>query len=136
MTTFELESFCALATAWAASRPDVRGLALVGSLARGDPHDGSDVDLVLLTDAPGAYLESAGWEAGLGATAILDTRGWGELTERRLLHSSGVEIDLGVVSPRWAATDPVDPGTRRVASEGLQVLYDPDDLLTRLVTAL
>jgi ketosteroid isomerase-like protein len=33
------------------------------------------------------------------------------------------------VLPVWARTDPLDPGTKQVVSEGLIPLYDPDGLL-------
>jgi hypothetical protein len=35
----------------------------------------------------------------------------------------------------WAATDPVDPGTRRVVRDGMSILYDPGGLLERLAEA-
>jgi predicted nucleotidyltransferase len=35
---------------WALHREDIRAMAIVGSWARGDPHQGSDVDLLLLSD--------------------------------------------------------------------------------------
>jgi Nucleotidyltransferase domain len=69
------------ATAWARRRPDIRGLALVGSWARGSARTDSDVDLVVLT------------------------------------------------------TDPVDPGTRRVVTDGMRILHDPDGRLAALAAA-
>jgi hypothetical protein len=35
----------------------------------------------------------------------------------------------------WASTSPVDPGSARVAADGLVALYDPDRLLGELVDA-
>jgi hypothetical protein len=122
-------------TAWARRRPDVRGLALVGSWARGAARPDSDVDLVLLTDDPAAYVGDAGWVGELGAAGIVRTRAWGVLTERRLLLGSGLQIDLGVVRPAWALTEPVDAGTRKVVSDGMRVLYDPDGRLSALAVA-
>ena len=49
---------------------------------------------------------------------------------------SGLEVEVGIAAPSWAATDPVDPGTRRVVEEGMRIIYDPEELLTRLVGAL
>ena len=43
--------------AWAAKRPDIVAVVLVGSYARGRPGMGSDVDLVVVTTDPGRYLE-------------------------------------------------------------------------------
>ncbi len=35
----------------------------------------------------------------------------------------------------WAGTEPVDPGTRRVVTDGVRVLHDPEQLLADLVRA-
>lgn len=116
---------------WAATRPDVRAVALVGSWAREEAGPGSDLDLVVLTDDPGAYLGSDAWTAALGGELVA-TRSWGVLVERRLRTPDGLELDVGIAAPSWASTSPVDPGTVQVVSGGMRPLYDPDDLLARL----
>jgi hypothetical protein len=63
---------------------------------------------------------------------VIRTQQWGRLTERRLITAEGLELDVGVVTPDWAATDPVDEGTRRVVADGMVALYDPDGLLAAL----
>lgn len=60
---------------------------------------------------------------------------WGVLTERRFALPSGLEVELGIASPAWAAIDPVDTGTRRVVSDGVRILHDPDGLLETLASA-
>jgi predicted nucleotidyltransferase len=55
--TSEAEELIRRAAAWARERPDVRGLALVGSRARGTGGAESDIDLVLLTRDARSYLE-------------------------------------------------------------------------------
>ena len=37
---------------WVSDQPDVQGVALVSSYARGAAKDESDIDLVILTDQP------------------------------------------------------------------------------------
>ena len=123
------------ATAWARRRPDIRGLALVGSWARGSAGSDSDVDLVVLTTGPDRYLADDDWPAELGAVRVLGTRPWGPLTERRLLLEDGLEVEVGLTGPAWATTDPVDPGTRRVVGDGMRILHDPDGRLAALATA-
>jgi predicted nucleotidyltransferase len=121
---------------WARQREDVRAAALVGSWARGAAKMESDVDLVLLTDAPSEYQGGRGWVQTLGASKILLTRPWGAVTENRLAMPTGLQVELGVATTSWAATDPVDAGTVRVASEGLIPLHDPDNVLAELLTAI
>ena len=120
---------------WAGRRDDVRALALVGSWAYGAPREGSDVDVVLLTETPSDYTEREDWLGEVGAVRLVQTADWGAITERRLILPSGLEVELGVGSPSWASLDPLDAGTRRVASDGLRVLYDPDGLLAAVVAA-
>ena len=106
-------------------------MALAGSWARGEPHSGSDVDLVVLTDDPAAYVESDAWTPDFGGELVA-TRRWGVLVERRLRAPDGLAIDVGFVEPSWASTDPLDPGTARVAAGGLEPVYDPQGLLAAL----
>jgi predicted nucleotidyltransferase len=130
-----IEQLLDRAHAWAREQPDIRGLALVGSWARGSARTDSDVDLVVLTTASERYLSDDEWSAALGATRVLPTQAWGPLTERRLLLEGGLEVEVGIAEPAWAATDPVDRGTRRVVTGGMRILYDPDGRLATLAVA-
>ena len=132
----EIRETVELVRAWAEARDDVRAVALVGSWARDAPKIDSDIDIVVLTDEPAAYVESKDWIGGLGGVSVIRTRRWGVLIERRLMTERGVELDVGFVGPEWAATDPVDAGTRKVATEGLVALHDPHGLLAKLLAAL
>ncbi len=120
-------------TAWTHSRPDIRGVVVVGSWARGTATMSSDVDIVLLTNDPATYLGSARWWGFLGRAQLVATRQRGPLTELRVALPSGLEIEFGIVPPSWASIDPPDPGTMRVVRDGVQIIYDPDGLLRALV---
>lgn len=95
----------------------------------------SDVDLILLTHNPAPYIEDEKWIAELGGLCIVKTEQWGPMTERRFILSSGLEVEAGIAPLTWAATSPVDDGTRRVVTDGFRILYDPDGLLARLIEA-
>ncbi|WP_256638685.1 nucleotidyltransferase domain-containing protein [Streptomyces murinus] len=157
----EVREFLDRLTRWAATREDIVGLLLVGSYARGAARPDSDVDVVLLTADPAPYLTDAaesdtaesdtaefdiaesdiaesggpwtGWAGELGLGRLVRTRVWGPLTERRYTLVPGLEVEFGIGGPRWARTDPVDPGTRRVVAEGARTLYDPRRVLAELV---
>ena len=133
----EVELLLARVDAWAARRPDVVAVALVGSWARGGPRMSSDVDLVVLTTDKEAYLRDESWMEELGGTRIIRTQDWGPLyTERRFVLSSGLEVEFGVAPPSWAATAPPDPNlSADVGNGGLHALYDPEGILAHLVQA-
>ena len=118
---------------WAPGRRDLQAVALVGSWARGAARAESDVDLVLLTDDPALYTERDGWISELGGQALVRTKSWGAITERRFKLPGGLEVEVGVGRPSWASAAPLDAGTRRVAHDGLRALYDPKGLLGLLL---
>lgn len=129
----EIAGITEAVTAWAYTRPDIQGVVVVGSWARGTANMSSDIDIVLLTNDPATYIVSTGWWGFLGRAELIATRQWGPLTERRVALPSGLEIEFGIVPPSWASIDPTDPGTMRVVRDGLQIIYDPDGLLQALV---
>ena len=111
-------------------------VGLAGSWARGDARMDSDADLVLLTTRKQDYLDDESWVRDLGGLKIIRTERWGPtMTERRFIFPSGLEVEAGIASPAWAATDPLDPNLRPVIREGFRILYDPEGLLERLVEA-
>ena len=95
----------------------------------------SDVDIVLLTAKKEIYLGDESWVRELGGLRIVNTQEWGPTTERRFVVPSGLEVEVSVAPPSWAATDPVDPGTRNIVRDGMSTLYDPRGLLERLAEA-
>lgn len=120
---------------WAEGRADVRAVALVGSWARGEAGPGSDVDLVVLTTDPNAYAGGKDWLGVFEDARVEGTEDWGALTSRRLVYPSGLEVEVGVGEPSWAATDPLDPGTAGLLDKGMRPVYDPDGLLDELAMA-
>lgn len=131
----DVEWFLASLVAFAKARDDVRAVALVGSHARGVARPDSDVDVVLLSTEPATYIDGCDWIERFPGATLLATRRWGALTERRLVLANETEVDLGVACPSWASTRPLDPGTARVAKDGLIALHDPDGLLAEVMAA-
>jgi len=131
----DVEALLTRAADWAGRQADIRVLLLVGSWARGNPRLDSDVDLILLTDRVQRYLDGDVLLHALGAERVVRRQNWGAIEERRLRLASGLEVEVGIGEPSWAATQPVDEGTRRVVMDGVRVLHDPAELASRLVSA-
>ena len=122
-----------VATRFGTAIEGVAAVALVGSHARRATEPTSDVDLVVLIDSPETMLESNDWFRLFDPHAeLIRTGDFGAIHERRLRLPQGLVVEVGIGRTTWAAVDPVDPGTRRVVSDGLVILYDPHDLLNRL----
>ena len=99
----------------------------------------SDVDVILLTDARPQLLRDERWvtERFGDDAPVLRRQDWGPyVSEVRLRLPTGLEVELNVTDSRWADTDPLDPGTRRVVADGFQVIHDPAGVLTALQAAV
>jgi hypothetical protein len=117
---------------WASAQPDVQGIALVGSYARGAARDDSDIDLVILTDQPQNYLADIPWMERFGIVEKQQTEDYGKLISVRVYYQNGYEVEYGITRPDWASI-PLDVGTRKVISDGMVVLFERGDLLRRHV---
>ena len=132
----QLDRVLAPVAAWARSRSDILGLALVGSRAQGAARPDSDIDLILLVVEPASFrgdswLDEIPWE---DARAI----GWhdadyGKAWSRHVRLERPFEIEFTFCRGSWAATNPVDEGTAGVVSKGCRVLLDKGRLFENLL---
>jgi uncharacterized protein len=133
----EIRSVVAATLRLAGDKPGIVAVALVGSWARGSGRPDSDVDLVLLTTAPEELLGTDDWFTAIDPLArLIRADDFGAIQERRLRLPSGLEVEVGIGEPSWAATTPVDQGTRRVVDDGLVILHDPQSLLAGLAAVV
>jgi GrpB-like predicted nucleotidyltransferase (UPF0157 family)/predicted nucleotidyltransferase len=132
----EVDEVTAKVADWARSRPDIDGMALVGSWARKTGRMDSDVDLIVISAHPEQCAQNGDWLAALGDPLVVRRQLWGVVAETRCRLQSGLEVELGVAPASWATTDPVDAGTRKVVEDGVRILVDPRRLLQALVAAI
>jgi hypothetical protein len=109
---------------WVAAQPNVVGAALVGSHARGAAPEESDIDVMILTTVVEKYFLSDQWSSLFGQVQF---EHWGVIRTLRSFYRDGREIEFNFASPDWACV-PVDPGTHRVVSDGMHILFDPQDV--------
>ena len=120
-------SFLEEVAAWAATRSDIIALCLVGSYARGIARRGSDVDLMMLSSCPTALL-SGDWPSLFGEVESRIVEDYGAVKSLRVFYREGAEVEFGIAARDWAWV-PLDEGTRDVLTDGVRVLYDPEQLL-------
>jgi Streptomycin adenylyltransferase len=114
---------------WASAESDVKAVALVGSYAREAATEGSDVDLLILTTNVRKYISDRSWVSLFGEDIECRVEDWGKVTSLRTFYSDGLEVEYGFATPDWART-PMDPGSSRVVSDGMKILWDPQNILS------
>ena len=142
MPPTQIEQLLSALKTWSGKCQGVQALALVGSWAAGRDHAEADVDIVCVVDDPDRFRADSTWmgeidwpSAGLAVGRWTDVD-YGQARSRHLAFGDGEEVEMSFVDAGWAAVDPVDQGTRRVAAEGMRVLHDPNGILGRLLVAL
>jgi predicted nucleotidyltransferase len=118
---------------WASAREEVQGIALVGSYARGEAGDDSDIDLVLLTRDPSQYVDDLAWIERFGAVEKQQAEDYVKLISIRVWYENKLEVEYGITHPDWAAV-PLDAGTARVLRDGFMVLFERGNLLSQHAT--
>ncbi len=123
--------------AWARSRPDILGLAVLGPSSRRSAESDTDILLLFVVSEPQAYRYDDLWLAEINWRGDYVT-GWrdadyGKLWSRHVRLSTPREVEFTFCAPSWAATDPVDEDTAHVVSNGCQIVLDKARLLERLL---
>ena len=116
---------------WAARQADILGVALVGSHARNEATDLSDIDLVIITTTPGTYITHTDWAKGCGTIEHQKIEDYGPVTSLRVWYAGGPQVEYGFTDENWTAL-PIERGTLSVISDGFQILCDRAAVLGRL----
>jgi uncharacterized protein len=139
MKATNVDSIVSALAGWALHHEDTRAMALIGSWARGDAHQASDVDLLLLSDCAHEYRRCQKWITEIDFdSAGYRVASW-EDASYGLVWSCHIgllppgKVELTFAPRSWARTDTVDVGTRRVVKDAFRIIFDKDEMLAKLV---
>ena len=133
MTEIDLNALMELVLSWAKPQPEISGILLVGSYARGDFRTDSDVDLVILGENKGKLLEDPSWTKIFGEIESQSREDWGAVVSLRTMYKGGLEVEFGLTNRQWARLAPLDQGTLRVIRGGAKIIWDPKGILGDLL---
>ena len=119
----QLNVFLKVFLQWVDSQRVVEGAILVGSHARDEARQDSDIDLVLLCTEYESYLQDLGWINDFGKPVSVCLEDYGKLTSVRVFYEEGSEVEFGFTQLDWLA-QPLDAGTVGVLRDGFQIVYD------------
>jgi predicted nucleotidyltransferase len=117
---------------WANQSEDIKSLVLVGSHARGEAREDSDVDLVIITLNPDKYINNY-FIDNFGKVNRVKKENWGRVTSIRVWYANnGLEVEFGITTPIWVEK-PLDEGTFRVLSDGYKVIVDKENYFKDII---
>lgn len=115
---------------WLGSQPEIQAVALVGSYARDEATNASDLDLIIIASDPTKYLAEPEWVEQFGSVSRTRAEHYGKVTSLRVWYADGLEVEYGLTDETWAAI-PLDEGTKKVVFDGMQVLFERKPMLLR-----
>ena len=130
MPSARAETFLKSFLQWVRSQNDIVGVALVGSEARNTATMESDVDLVVVSSKADHYLQDRSWVHLFGKVQRQQVEDYGKLISLRAWYEDGLEVEFGITDESWAGL-PLDEGTRQVISDGMVVLFERGEVLSR-----
>jgi predicted nucleotidyltransferase len=113
---------------WAEIRPNILGIALVGSYTRDKARVDSDVHLLFLASTPEELIDKPEWVKEFGNVKSIKVEDWGLVTSLRVFYQDDLEVENGITTLEWARK-PLDEGTRQVIADGMRILMDKSGLL-------
>src|SRR5262245_347602 len=103
---------------WVSRQSDLRGLAMVGSWARGTATADSDLDVVVIAADQDRYRAGSTWlskiafqDAGYRIVSH-EAAAYGQVWSWHVGLEPEAEVEISFAPPEWASTDPVDRGTQ------------------------
>ncbi|WP_168413093.1 nucleotidyltransferase domain-containing protein [Bacillus salacetis] len=115
-------------TNWTETQDSILAAAVVGSFARGDYHEGSDVDLVIITTDKKAVMRAVFSDFVYETIIRFQIEEWGPyLSSLRIVYDNGLEVEFGVTTVDWVK-EPLDSGTKNVVKDGFRSLLDKEGL--------
>ena len=127
---------------WAMTRPEIVGLAHVGSHVPGTPGPYANIVIVVLTDDAERYRRDNSWIAEIAWPKGAEPDGptsysrYGRTWSRHVALADLRLVEFSFALSTWANDAPIDPHTYLVMGEIPEILWDPEGRLARLRAAL
>ena len=126
-----IQGFLDRITNWASNNEDIRTVILVGSFARGEAKDDSDVDFVIIAENPDSFLKDDSFAYQFGNPSRIDCENWGKVQSLRVWYENSLEVEFSFTTKNWL-TFPLDIDSCQVLSDGYLVLVDKDMLAKKI----
>lgn len=112
--------------AYAHQNDKIECVLIVGSRARGDGKEDSDIDFVIISAFRDDFLKTSDFAENFGHVVKMQLECYGACISLRAWYDSGCEAEFGFVESSWIKL-PLDTGTRTALRDGYKVIVDKND---------
>jgi predicted nucleotidyltransferase len=105
--------------------PNIIAVLLVGSYARNEQKEGSDINLVIITEEKEKLIQEDKWIKMYGDPKKAEVEEWGDIKSLRVKYEE-YEIEFGIGTKRWIRI-PLEKGTEKVLKDGYIILFEKEN---------
>jgi predicted nucleotidyltransferase len=141
MNAAEVNRLIAVIEALVSGRDELRGMAICGSWARGNPRPDSDLDVLIIAQEPGSLRRDEEWvhalrfsDAGFRYIGHHSAQ-YGAVWSAHIKLEPEAELELTFADKNWASVQRIDPSTRHVVTDAFTIIVDKDGRLRNLCDA-
>ena len=109
----------------------INAVVLVGSYARGEEKEDSDVDLTIISTTPKLLIADNQFIDSFGKVMKTQRENYGRVTSIRVWYENNMEVEFGITSPLWISK-PLDEGTFKILKDGYKVILDKKNYFTHM----
>lgn len=113
---------------WLSKQADTVAALLIGSYARGEERNDSDVDFIIVVENVDKWLTNKNWAKLFGQVMSVATEVYEDVQAVRVYYEDGLELEFGFVTRSWLEK-PYVPSTQEVFDKKTIVLFDREKLL-------
>ena len=123
---------------WAEHDPGVRAILLLGSQARGDSDEWSDLDFTVVVVDKTRYISDVNWLDNCGTVLVSHTERTdvGGHIERRVVFEDGTDASFCLVGREWLECATREQDTLTLLGKGARILLDKDGGLLEVLAAV
>lgn len=118
----------ALVKKWIQNEERISLALVIGSYARNEQRDDSDIDYILMTDDIDDFVENTNWTKLFGAVVSVNQELYEEVTALRIYYREDIELEFGFVSADWL-DKPLKEATQEAINGGYRLIKDDQNRL-------
>lgn len=110
-------------TKWLQKQSKIKAAILIGSYARGEERNDSDVDFIFVVDDVNEWITNVNWVKSFGQLLSINVEQFEQVNALRVYYQDSNELEFGFVTDEWLEKPYVET-TKEALDSGMKILLD------------